>query len=128
MKLTLLTLGVILGIVGAAPTLEIRADELKGFSLEEVVPNQFGQRGFSGTWLTGNELLYRNGDGSYVRLNVESKQESVLLDPKDLEKWPGASVQFAKPNYDKVLVRYAVRTVFRHSTLSKYAVLDLATR
>uniref|UniRef100_A0A8D8BCF4 Venom dipeptidyl peptidase 4 n=4 Tax=Culex pipiens TaxID=7175 RepID=A0A8D8BCF4_CULPI len=128
MKLTLLTLGVILGAVVAAPT-EPKADELKGFSLEEVVPNQFGQRGFSGTWLTGNELLYRNSDGNYARLKVEDKTESVLLDPKDLEvKWPGASVQFAKPNFDKVLIRYAVRTVFRHSTLSKYAVLDLVTR
>lgn len=128
MKLTLLTLGVILGAVVAAPT-EPKADELKGFSLEEVVPNQFGQRGFSGTWLTGNELLYRNAVGNYARLNVEDKTESVLLDPKDLEaKWPGASVQFVKPNFDKVLIRYAVRTVFRHSTLSKYAILDLVTR
>ncbi|XP_058818276.1 venom dipeptidyl peptidase 4 [Topomyia yanbarensis] len=126
MMIELLILGIVLISAGAAPT-DSKQGELKDFPLDEIIPNRFSQKEFGASWITGNELLYRNDDNNYVRFNVEDKTESVLLESKDLAIWPGASVQFIKPDFKKVLIRYAIRTVFRHSTLSKYTVLDTVT-
>ncbi|XP_055547691.1 venom dipeptidyl peptidase 4 [Wyeomyia smithii] len=113
-----------IAVVKATPIVS-KQEELKVFSLDEIIPNSFTQKGFSASWLSGNELLYRNDKNNYVKYNVEDQTETVLLKTEELSDWPGASVQFIKPDHSKVLIRYAVRTVFRHSTLSKYALLDI---
>lgn len=52
--------------------------ELKDFTFDEIIPNQFGLRGFNGTWLSGEELLYRQG-GDYVKLNVNTGDSVVVV-------------------------------------------------
>ncbi|XP_065080121.1 venom dipeptidyl peptidase 4 [Ochlerotatus camptorhynchus] len=119
-------LAILVATTEAAPT-ESKQDQLKDFPLNEIIPNQFGQRGFNGNWVTGKEFVYRKADGGYVKYNAEDKTETVVLESSALTDWPGASVQFIKPDLNKALIRYATRTVFRHSTLSKYVVLDIST-
>uniref|UniRef100_A0A6E8VW19 Venom dipeptidyl peptidase 4 n=1 Tax=Anopheles coluzzii TaxID=1518534 RepID=A0A6E8VW19_ANOCL len=97
--------------------------ELKDFTFDEIIPNQFGLRGFNGTWLSGEELLYRQG-GDYVKLNVNTGDSVVVVTTDALSQFRGASIQLIKPDFTKALVRYDVRTVFRHSSLSKYAIYD----
>ncbi|XP_058447829.1 venom dipeptidyl peptidase 4 [Malaya genurostris] len=126
MKISVFIIGIVLTSVGAAPT-DSKQGSLKDFSLKEILAYQFTQKWFGASWITDNELMYRNSDGNYIKHDVESETESVLLESQDLSKWPGASVQFIKPDFEKVLIRYAVRTVFRHSTLSRYTVLDTKT-
>ncbi|XP_055597026.1 venom dipeptidyl peptidase 4 [Uranotaenia lowii] len=109
----------------AAPAKALADEELKGFKLEDVVPNTFGQRGFGASWLSGSELLYRVGD--YVKYDVATDTETVLLAESTLSAYRGASVQFLKPDFTWALIRYDVKTVFRHSTLSKYTLLDIST-
>nr|XP_019551015.2 venom dipeptidyl peptidase 4 [Aedes albopictus]XP_019551016.2 venom dipeptidyl peptidase 4 [Aedes albopictus]XP_029714807.1 venom dipeptidyl peptidase 4 [Aedes albopictus] len=123
MKTILLAIVVVLVATGDGAPRQIQ--ELKDFPLNEVVPNTFSQRGFNGSWLSDKEFIYRNTNGDYVKYNVESQTETVVLEASRLEQWRGASVTFIKPDVDKVLIRYASRTVFRHSTLSKFVVLDI---
>ncbi|XP_053691924.1 venom dipeptidyl peptidase 4 [Sabethes cyaneus] len=124
MKIYYLLLFITFATARAAPA-EPKQQELKNFALDEIIPNSFNQKGFGASWLSGNELLYRNDDNNYVKYNVEDKTETVLLKTEDLSKWPGSTVQFIYPDFSKVLIRYAVKTVFRHSTLAKYALLDI---
>uniref|UniRef100_A0A182W6X9 Venom dipeptidyl peptidase 4 n=1 Tax=Anopheles minimus TaxID=112268 RepID=A0A182W6X9_9DIPT len=107
----------------AAPYDGKQTSELKDFTFDEIIPNQFGLRGFNGTWLSGDELLYRNG-GDYVKLNIATGESVVVLTTDALIQFRGASVQLIKPDFTKALVRYDVRSVFRHSSLSKYAIYD----
>uniref|UniRef100_A0A182JT27 Venom dipeptidyl peptidase 4 n=1 Tax=Anopheles christyi TaxID=43041 RepID=A0A182JT27_9DIPT len=106
-----------------APYEAKQSSELKDFTFDEIIPNQFGLRGFNGTWLSGEELLYRQG-GDYVKLNINTGDSVVVVTTDALSQFRGASIQLIKPDYTKVLVRYDVRTVFRHSSLSKYAIYD----
>uniref|UniRef100_A0A182SC86 Dipeptidylpeptidase IV N-terminal domain-containing protein n=1 Tax=Anopheles maculatus TaxID=74869 RepID=A0A182SC86_9DIPT len=108
--------------ISAAP-FKAKQSDLKDFTFDEIIPNQFGLRGFNGTWLSGEELLYRNG-GDYVKLNVNTGDSVVVITTDVLSQFRGASIQLIKPDFTKVLVRYDVRTVFRHSSLSKYAIYD----
>ena len=55
----LLVVGVVLVTAMAAPTAP-KANELKDFPLDEVVPTQFTQNGFDGSWLTGLEYNFVN--------------------------------------------------------------------
>lgn len=113
--------------VVTAPT-DPKQSELKDFSFDEIIPNQFGLRSFNGTWLSGNELLYREASsGDYLKLNLDSGDSSVLLSSAALSDFRGPSVQMIKPDFTKALIRYDVRTVFRHSSLSKYAIYDTVT-
>ncbi|XP_050072273.1 venom dipeptidyl peptidase 4 [Anopheles maculipalpis] len=112
----------LVGRISAAP-FEAKQSDLKDFTFDEIIPNQFGLRGFNGTWLSGEELLYRNG-GDYVKLNVNTGDSVVVITTDVLSQFRGASIQLIKPDFTKVLVRYDVRTVFRHSSLSKYAIYD----
>ncbi|KXJ68755.1 hypothetical protein RP20_CCG001850 [Aedes albopictus] len=99
--------------------------ELKDFQLDEVVPNTFSQRGFNGSWLSDKEFIYRNSNGDYAKYNVESQSETVVLKASSLAKWSGVSITFIRPDVDKALIRYATKKIFRHSTLSKFVVLDI---
>ncbi|KFB44705.1 AGAP008176-PA-like protein [Anopheles sinensis] len=123
----LLVASCLIGGIVALPV-DFKQSDLKDFTFDEIIPNQFGLRGFNGTWLSGSELLYREpSTGNYVKLNVNSGESSVLLSSDALSGFRGASVQMIKPDFTKVLVRYDVRTVFRHSSLSKYAIYDTLT-
>uniref|UniRef100_A0A182PPN8 Venom dipeptidyl peptidase 4 n=1 Tax=Anopheles epiroticus TaxID=199890 RepID=A0A182PPN8_9DIPT len=126
MRYTVVLLAVCLlaGRAWAAPfEAKATASELKDFAFDEIFPNQFGLRGFNGTWLSGEELLYRIG-GDYVKLNVNTGESVVVVTTDALSQFRGASIQLINPDFTKALVRYDVRTVFRHSSLSKYAIYD----
>ncbi|XP_053673756.1 venom dipeptidyl peptidase 4 [Anopheles nili] len=111
----------------AAP-FEAKQSDLRDFTFDEIIPNQFGLRGFNGTWLSGNELLYRQSStGDYVKWNADTGDSVVLLTSAALTQFRGASVQMIRPDFTKALIRYDVRTVFRHSSLSKYAIYDTLT-
>ncbi|XP_050087507.1 venom dipeptidyl peptidase 4 [Anopheles aquasalis] len=125
MLLVLLVCGCLLVGGSLAAPLDGRQSGLKDFTFDEIIPNRFGLRGFNGTWLTGEELMYRESStGNYVKFNVKSGTSSVLLSGDTVGQWAGASVQMLKPDFTKALIRYDVRTVFRHSSLSKYAIYD----
>ncbi|GAB0093447.1 venom dipeptidyl peptidase 4 [Sergentomyia squamirostris] len=84
----------------------------------------FPQRSFNGTWMTGSEFLYRNSQGDYNIYNVVDNSHRLFLARADLSGWTGASYTFSG-DYTKVLVRYAVRSIFRHSTVAKFAVYNI---
>lgn len=93
------------------------------FEFDDVVPNRFGQRGFSGTWISGKEFTYTTG-GNFVKFNVETNETSTVLNSTYIsaQSWSGPSFRYSS-DLTKILVRYAQRQIFRHSTVSKYSII-----
>ena len=94
---------------------------------DDIFPNgtpyKFGSRGFGGTWISGNEFTY-SLNGNFVKYNVETKQTETILNQTYIQQhgWSGPSYRFA-PDLSKILVRYANRQIFRHSTVSKFSLI-----
>lgn len=94
---------------------------------DDILPNgaayKFGSRGFGGTWISGNEFTYTTG-GNFVKYNVETKQNETILAQSFISQqgWSNPSFRFS-PDLRKILVRYAQRQIFRHSTVSKFSII-----
>lgn len=90
---------------------------------DDVLPSKFGARGFGGTWVSGNEFTYTTG-GNFVKYNVETKETETILTQAYISQhgWSGPSFRFT-PDLSKILVRYAQRQIFRHSTVSKFSII-----
>lgn len=90
-----------------------------------MIPNRWGQRGFGGTWISGTEFTYTN-NGSFVKYNIESLSNSTVLERDYIltKAWGSSSFRFSS-DLKRILVRYAQRQIFRHSTVSKFSILNL---
>lgn len=110
-----------------AKSLEVK-NEKSQIKFDDIFPSKFGARGFPGTWISSNELTY-NANDELVKLNVDSYQNEVILS-KDFinnHSWTGATFRISS-DLKKVLVRYAPRQIFRHSTVSKFSIVRLDTK
>lgn len=96
------------------------------FKFEDVLPNQFGQRGFGGTWISGDEItLTINGD--FSKQNIETAENTTILTSAFIRQYwnnTGPSFTFSA-DLSRILVRYSNRQIFRHSTVSKFSVISL---
>uniref|UniRef100_A0A1L8DPB2 Venom dipeptidyl peptidase 4 n=1 Tax=Nyssomyia neivai TaxID=330878 RepID=A0A1L8DPB2_9DIPT len=130
MKLYLLhfiLIGALIALSTSIPVTKPRQTEKRPLQFSDVIPgSRFSQRGFNGTWFKADEFLYRNSQGDYNIYNVLSMTDRTFLQRDDLSQWSGASFTFTK-DYTKIIIRYSVRSIFRHSTVAKYAVYDITT-
>lgn len=103
-----------------------QSDESKIKFNDVVASATYSATGFSGTWISGNEITRTQNNGPFVRQNVDTKDESVIL-PLDYliaHNWNrSASFRFSADG-TKILVRYAQRAIFRHSTVSRFSVVN----
>lgn len=93
------------------------------FQFDEVVPNNYGQRTFGGTWISGNEFTYMN-NGSFVKYNIDTQSEEIILSRDYIvsKSWSGPSYRFSG-DLSRILVRYSQRQIFRHSTVSRFSII-----
>lgn len=112
------------------------------FTLDDFLLGRFGASGFGGTWISGNEFTYTSG-GSFIKYNVETMQNETILTREFIVSkahWTSASFRLVprsaylriflksfysrfSPDRTKILVRYASRSIFRHSTVSRFSVI-----
>lgn len=90
--------------------------------------NRFGQRVFGGTWISGSEFTFTSS-GNFVKHNLVTGENSTILTSAYIESqrplW-GNSVSYrVSPDLTKILVRYAPRQIFRHSTVAKFSLINL---
>lgn len=98
----------------------------KAITFDDVIPNGFGANGFGGTWISDKEFTFSSSEG-FQKLNIETNQTEPILSRDFIDKnsWTtGASFRVSS-DLKKVLVRYAARQIFRHSTVSKFSVVRL---
>lgn len=108
-----------------AKSVELKSEKLP-ITFDDVWPNKFGQSGFSGTWISGTEFTFSSSTEGFQKFNVESNQTETILsrDFINQHSWTGASFRVSS-DLKKVLVRYAVRQIFRHSSVSRFSIVRL---
>lgn len=84
-------------------------------------------RGFNGTWITDDEFYYTASDRSIHKYNANTKTDSIFLNSSFLTNYGGGSSFTLSPDNTKILVRYDVEAIFRHSYVAKYDVFDIET-
>jgi dipeptidyl-peptidase-4 len=110
-----------------AKTISSKQSTKTPFEFDEVIPNRYGQRGFSGTWISGKEFTYTTG-GNFVKYNVETNETVTILSSQYIsaQSWSGPSFRFSA-DLTRILVRYSDRQIFRHSTVAKYSIIYPST-
>ncbi|XP_065355936.1 venom dipeptidyl peptidase 4 [Calliphora vicina] len=85
-------------------------------------------RGFNGTWITDDEFYYTSTDRSIHKFNAANSSDSIFVTSDFLNIYNHSSSFKLSPDNTKILVRYDVEEVFRHSFIAKYDVFDIATQ
>lgn len=94
------------------------------FEFSDVVESgKFSQRGFGGTWISGNEFTY-SFNGSFIKYNTETLLNETILTSDYItgQAWRNPTFRYS-PDRSKILVRYAQTQIFRHSTVSKFSII-----
>lgn len=100
-------------------------DDKTPFEFDEIIPNRYGQRGFGGTWISGNEFTLTTG-GNFIKYDIATQTNVTILSSAYIasKTWSGPSFRFSS-DLSRILVRYSQRQIFRHSTVSKFSVLKV---
>lgn len=125
MKFILVVSAVIISLSNAKSVDPKQTNDKTPFEFDEVIPSAFGQRGFNGVWISGDEFTY-NLNGDFVKFNVETKATTTILTRDFIQQqgWSSPNFRVSTDN-NKVLVRHAQRQIFRHSTVSKFTIIFL---
>jgi len=97
------------------------------WELMEAITAASKIRGFNGTWITEEEFYYTATNKSILKFNARTKSDTEFFSSEILELY-GASTFTLSPDNKKLLVRYDVEEVFRHSRIAKYDVIDIETK
>ncbi|XP_012158257.1 venom dipeptidyl peptidase 4 [Ceratitis capitata] len=98
------------------------------WELSEALSASGRLRGFNGSWINDDEIAYRATDGYLYKYNVPTLNRSLILPPAIFEVYPSDLTITFSPDNTKLLIRYDVEQLFRHSVIAKYSLLDIDTR
>ncbi|XP_019959382.2 A-type potassium channel modulatory protein DPP6-like isoform X2 [Paralichthys olivaceus] len=78
-------------------------------------------------WLSDNELLYRTRDGDVVKINVDTKERTVVVPNQLFDRSKAAKYQVS-PDMQHVLFAFDVKPIYQHSYVAKYIIYSLVTQ
>ncbi|XP_072220460.1 A-type potassium channel modulatory protein DPP6-like isoform X2 [Leuresthes tenuis] len=78
-------------------------------------------------WLSDNELLFRSREGNVVRLNVDTKEQKVIVSNQLFDGSRATKYQVS-PNMQHVLFAFDVKLIYQHSYVAKYIIYSLVTQ
>ncbi|XP_023224997.1 dipeptidyl peptidase 4-like isoform X1 [Centruroides sculpturatus] len=97
------------------------------FSLADIIKDDFVPRSFNGTWVPGDRLIFRNGDGHLVVYSPKTRKYRILVhnstfEDNKIEKYSvSADMQY-------VLLIHDIIKIFRHSFIAKYKIYNVTNR
>lgn len=107
-------------------SVESKSEKLP-ITFDDVIPNRFGQSGFGGTWISPNEFTFTSTAEGFVKFNVASNRTESILSRDFINQhaeWTRPSFRVSS-DLKKVLVQYAQRFIFRHSSVSRFSIIRL---
>ncbi|CAK9800503.1 Venom dipeptidyl peptidase 4 [Anthophora quadrimaculata] len=125
---------VVLGLVVAAAILltgspdssGTRTPAAPGISLEEWLAGSLSPKSFNGTWISGNEILYRDETGNLLIYNVTSRKPRKILDSSNNALISSFDHQLsADRKYLLLAIDY--QKLYRHTYLAHYRIVNLET-
>lgn len=78
-------------------------------------------------WLNDNEVLYRTRDGDVVKLNVDTKQTTIVVPNQLFDRSRAAKYQVS-PDMRHVLFAFDIKPIYQYSFLAKYIIYSLETQ
>ncbi|XP_051272821.1 dipeptidyl aminopeptidase-like protein 6 isoform X1 [Dicentrarchus labrax] len=78
-------------------------------------------------WLNDYTLLYRTRDGDVVKVDVETKNITVIVPKQKFDSSRAAKYQVS-PDMQHVLFAFEVKPIYQHSYLAKYIICSLETQ
>ncbi|XP_014604197.1 PREDICTED: venom dipeptidyl peptidase 4 isoform X1 [Polistes canadensis] len=123
--LALVVAAVIL-LTGSPDSSTSRTTSAPGISLEEWLAGSLSPKSFNATWLSGNEILYRDEIGNLVIYNVESASSKIILDMTNSALLSSFDHQIsADRKYLLLAINY--QKLYRHTYLAHYRIVNLKT-
>lgn len=107
----------------SSPIKQERA-ERRPFEFEDVIPNQFYLSGFNGTWITENEFIFRNSNGDLILYDAGTSNQRIFVNSSVFTALSASSYTLS-PDRAQLLIRYDVKSIYRHSTIAKYVVHEI---
>ncbi|XP_043250210.1 venom dipeptidyl peptidase 4-like isoform X2 [Colletes gigas] len=125
---------VVLGLVVAAAVLLTgspdssgsRAPSAPGISLEEWLAGSLSPKSFNGTWISGNEILYRDEAENLVIYNVTSREPKIILNTTNTALSSSFDHQLSADR-KYLLLATDYQKLYRHSYLAHYKIVNLTT-
>jgi len=102
---------------------------LEPFSFDDIFDPAYRARSFSGQWIDGaNAFLYRDSfSGAVMKFNAIDKTQTVYIDNTTFNQLQ-TGTYFTSPDLQYVLFAYERVSVWRHSFLAKYKILEVSTK
>ncbi|XP_050596155.1 venom dipeptidyl peptidase 4 isoform X3 [Bombus affinis] len=125
---------VVLGLVIAATILLTgspdssgsRTPAAPGISLEEWLAGSLSPKSFNGTWISGNEILYRDEAGNLLIYNVTSRKPRKILDSSNNALISSFDHQLSADR-KYLLLALDYQKLYRHTYLAHYRIVNLQT-
>ncbi|XP_033856078.1 dipeptidyl aminopeptidase-like protein 6 isoform X2 [Acipenser ruthenus] len=77
-------------------------------------------------WITNKEILYRTQEGNVVKFNVETQENTTLIENKKFETYKVSKYEVS-PDLEFVLLAYNVAPIYQHSFTAYYILCNLGT-
>ncbi|KAF5283304.1 hypothetical protein FQA39_LY17351 [Lamprigera yunnana] len=129
--IALLVIVVVLALIVTSVVLLTPPDEgprVKGmrFRLQDILSHEFQPLRFNGTWVSGQELLFKDQWGGISLLCASNITVKTLMSNQTYTRLNPARFQLS-PDHKYLLLAQNVQKLFRHSYLAQYVVYDVET-
>lgn len=113
-------------LTGSPNSTASRTNGAPGISLEEWLSGSLSPKSFNGTWISGDEILYRDETGNLLIYNVSSNTTKILLDSNNPALLSSFDHQLsADKKYLLLALNY--QKLYRHTYLAHYRIVNLET-
>ncbi|XP_036148733.1 venom dipeptidyl peptidase 4 isoform X5 [Monomorium pharaonis] len=113
-------------LTGSPDSAASRTNGAPGISLEEWLSGSLSPKSFNGTWISGDEILYRDEIGNLLIYNVSSATSKIMLDYSNPSLLSSFDHQLsADRKYLLLALNY--QKLYRHTYLAHYRLVNLET-
>ncbi|XP_020285677.1 venom dipeptidyl peptidase 4 isoform X2 [Pseudomyrmex gracilis] len=103
-----------------------RTRTARGITLKEWLSGSLSSKSFNGTWINGDEILYRDESGNLLIFNASSTTSRILLDSNNPVLQSSFDHQLsADRKYLLLALNY--QKLYRHTYLAHYKIVNLET-
>jgi dipeptidyl-peptidase-4 len=97
-------------------------------TLDHILNGNYSASGFSGTWISDEELIYNSG-ANILSFNATSKTSSVYLNGTvfNQTQFPGRTLTYSTDK-NFILIQHSRKSLWRHSFLAKYELYNRNTQ
>uniref|UniRef100_A0A1Y1KXZ8 Venom dipeptidyl peptidase 4 n=1 Tax=Photinus pyralis TaxID=7054 RepID=A0A1Y1KXZ8_PHOPY len=101
--------------------------EGKALTLEDYIEGRLNPKSFNGSWISGNEIMYRSQNGDIRVYNADTRTHEILV-PFHATPVLSRAVDFSiSADRQFMLVAHDYQKIYRHSYVAQFTVINLKT-